>query len=127
VEKVKYSNTAPWPTPADGTGPSLQRLDPVAYGNDHVNWYADAPSPGRANGHIEINSAGTANNNLVLSFVALPGRAYTVQAREAVADGTWTNLAKFAAASGAVTREFSDPLRGPGGQRYYRLVSPAGP
>jgi len=39
----------PWPTQADGQGPSLSRIDPYAYGNDPANWHASAPSPGRPN------------------------------------------------------------------------------
>ena len=40
ADKVEYSNIAPWPAGADGTGASLQRLDPNAYGDDPINWQA---------------------------------------------------------------------------------------
>jgi len=45
VDVVRYDNQAPWPTNADGYGPSLERLNAAAYGNDPINWRA---SPGPA-------------------------------------------------------------------------------
>jgi hypothetical protein len=48
VERVRYSNAAPWPAAADGIGLSLQRSNPGAYGNDPVNWTAGGPTPGTA-------------------------------------------------------------------------------
>lgn len=49
VDKVNYTDRAPWYPTADGTGPSLQRKNPRTFGNDPVNWDAAAPTPGRAN------------------------------------------------------------------------------
>ncbi len=45
VDKVKYSDTAPWPTNADGFGMSLQRVSNTGYGNDVTNWIAAVPTP----------------------------------------------------------------------------------
>jgi hypothetical protein len=50
VERVRYSDLAPWPAAADGTGQSLQRLVLGAYGNDPVNWMAAAPTLGTSAG-----------------------------------------------------------------------------
>ncbi len=54
VDKVKYGDTSPWPSIADGStngvGISLQRRVASAYGNDPVNWLAGAPTAGGANG-----------------------------------------------------------------------------
>lgn len=51
VESVRYNDKAPWPTEADGGGPSLERYDPEAYGNDPLNWRTSRAggSPGRTN------------------------------------------------------------------------------
>ena len=38
VEEVAYSDTAPWPTAPDGSGPALRRKSLVTYGNDVANW-----------------------------------------------------------------------------------------
>ena len=46
VDKVKYSDTLPWPLAADGAGFSLQRISVTQYGNDPINWDARPPSPG---------------------------------------------------------------------------------
>ena len=46
VDRVVYSNLAPWPTNANGTGFSLQRLNFAGYGNEPTNWVAAAPSAG---------------------------------------------------------------------------------
>ncbi len=57
VDQVAYSDGShpegfaqgidPWPVEADGTGLSLTRIDPAAYGNNPENWKAAAPSPGQ--------------------------------------------------------------------------------
>ncbi len=51
VDVVRYNDKSPWPTNADGFGPSLERLDARAYGNDPVNWRASPgpASPGQEN------------------------------------------------------------------------------
>ena len=49
VERVAYSDAAPWPTNADGGGASLQRIVAANYGNDPVNWNAGTPTAGLAN------------------------------------------------------------------------------
>ncbi|MEI6810010.1 MAG: lamin tail domain-containing protein, partial [bacterium] len=50
IEGIDYDGKAPWPTAPDGQGPSLERLDPAAFGNKVSNWFAGPPggSPGRA-------------------------------------------------------------------------------
>jgi hypothetical protein len=49
VDVVHYNDKAPWPTNADGFGPSLERLNSSAYGNDPTNWQASLGpgTPGR--------------------------------------------------------------------------------
>ena len=49
VDRIKYADSTPWPTNADGLGASLQRISPVDYGNDPVNWKAEAATAGRHN------------------------------------------------------------------------------
>src|SRR5881394_2696938 len=46
VDEVRYNDKAPWPPAADGSGASLQRKNPRAYGDDPANWEAAAPTPG---------------------------------------------------------------------------------
>ncbi len=50
VERVHYTDLAPWDLIADGFGASLQRLVPGDYGNDPTNWIAASPTPGAVRG-----------------------------------------------------------------------------
>jgi hypothetical protein len=43
MERVKYSDVAPWPAAADGTGAQLERLELHSHGNDATNWRATVP------------------------------------------------------------------------------------
>ncbi len=49
VDAVRYNDKPPWPSGADGDGPSLQRLNSFAYGDDPSNWFASGITPGTAN------------------------------------------------------------------------------
>jgi hypothetical protein len=50
VDKVHYSDSAPWPSGlVDGGGLSLQREDSSSYGNEPLNWVAANPTPGSTN------------------------------------------------------------------------------
>ena len=50
-DHVKYNNSAPWPTQADGDGSALIRIDTANYGNDADNWWASnvGGTPGQPN------------------------------------------------------------------------------
>jgi hypothetical protein len=56
VDRVDYKNAAPWPTPPNGLGPSLERVSLTGCGNDVVNWYTgpDDGTPGRVNGTTDV-------------------------------------------------------------------------
>jgi hypothetical protein len=51
VDSVRYNDRAPWPTEADGMGPSIERISPELYGNELRNWrtFRRGGSPGRPN------------------------------------------------------------------------------
>jgi hypothetical protein len=51
VDEVLYSDVAPWPAGADGTGAALTRIETDEFhaGNDPTNWQAATPSPGSPN------------------------------------------------------------------------------
>ncbi len=54
MDQVTFSDTAPWPSEADGLGATLQRATANKFANDPVNWKAAAPNPGRANRSAEM-------------------------------------------------------------------------
>jgi hypothetical protein len=49
LDKVQYSDGAPWPCGTSGSGVSLQRQQAGAFGNDPLNWAGLNPTAGRAN------------------------------------------------------------------------------
>jgi hypothetical protein len=51
MERVRYNDKSPWPTEADGEGPSLERFSATDHGNDPINWRTVqyGGSPGRLN------------------------------------------------------------------------------
>jgi hypothetical protein len=82
LDVVRYNDKAPWPTNADGFGPSLERLNATAYGNDPVNWRASPgpASPGLENtgNRLPVVNAGLDQSITGTSFplvLALSGRA----------------------------------------------------
>lgn len=50
-DEVKYKDQLAWPLAADGLGGSLERTDPMAYGNVAGNWHSlpSGGTPGRTN------------------------------------------------------------------------------
>lgn len=49
VAQVRYDSTAPWPTNANGTGPSLQLIDATKDNWRVANWTSATPTPGATN------------------------------------------------------------------------------
>ena len=78
VDAVDYRDVAPWPVAADGFGPSLQRANVAAFGNDPANWVAATvtPSAGLPAGNAPVitlqptNRAVVATSDVTLSVTA---------------------------------------------------------
>jgi hypothetical protein len=49
VDAVRYSDRAPWPLGASGSGQALQRINSLAFADDPVNWAANGATPGKQN------------------------------------------------------------------------------
>jgi hypothetical protein len=51
IDAVRYGNQTPWPTTANGTGSSIERMNPSLFGDDPQNWRASpgTTSPGLNN------------------------------------------------------------------------------
>lgn len=54
VDRVDYDDKTPWPSAADGSGPSLERRTPGTYGNEPLNWWASGygGTPGGASTNV---------------------------------------------------------------------------
>ncbi|MHA3770583.1 lamin tail domain-containing protein [Verrucomicrobiota bacterium sgz303538] len=65
IDTVRYNDKAPWPSEADGQGPSLQRVNSTSYADDPVNWFASGATPGLGNAQNQpptVNLTAPANN-----------------------------------------------------------------
>ena len=69
MDEVQYTDNVPWPIAADGYGPSLQRLNLAAFGNDPINWTAAAITPGAAypGGNAPVITGQPTNKTVVAS------------------------------------------------------------
>ncbi len=65
IDRVEYDDKAPWPTAADGDGPTLQLRSPALDNALGGSWDALAPTPGRLNGS-------TAAQTQTITFAPLP-------------------------------------------------------
>ncbi len=56
VDYVRFNDRAPWPTEADGAGPSLEKNSPDVYGNEPRNWrtFRVGGSPGHPNASSNV-------------------------------------------------------------------------
>ncbi|REE07886.1 putative secreted protein (Por secretion system target) [Winogradskyella pacifica] len=59
ISQVEYSDDAPWPTSADGDGPSLELLNPDADFNEGTNWTAATNLVGQSLGDAIFASPGS--------------------------------------------------------------------
>ncbi|NHC24436.1 hypothetical protein G6553_14795, partial [Nocardioides sp. IC4_145] len=50
IDTVTYATDDPWPVRADGTGPSLELIDPTLDNNDPLNWAAATNTAGHTAG-----------------------------------------------------------------------------
>jgi hypothetical protein len=60
IDTVAYGDDAPWPTDPDGSGPSLELIDPNLDNSEPTSWQASsapAGTPGRGNGPSTIPGA----------------------------------------------------------------------
>ncbi len=120
VERVSYSDVAPWPVAADGGGASLQRIVPENFGNDPINWRAGLPTMGAPNVIPPTGAATWLGGGMVrLNFAVQPGLTYQVEYKNNLTDAEWLPLGAPLAASGEVL-VVDDPVGGQL-QRFYRL------
>lgn len=97
-EQIAYRPTLPWPPEANGQGPSLQRVNPLAYGNDPVNWFAAFPAVGVPPRPfvVQVHPAGQFVN---VTVSAVPGFRYGLEYKNDLADAAWSPAGPSAVAA----------------------------
>ena len=132
VDVVRYDDKLPWPTNANGFGPSLERRTAAAYGNDPINWQASSGtgSPGFTNGaapipfRIEsIEWVQIPAPQVILRFTAIAGLTYTVQYRDSLSAGDWLTLTNVPSPPFTQTANIPDATLGNASMRYYRILA----
>ena len=93
VDAVRYNDKPPWPASADGDGPSLQRFDSAAYGDDPANWFASGITPGAANAFNQSPSVALIAPASGEQFLAPTNLILVANASDA--DGTVTRVEFF--------------------------------
>jgi hypothetical protein len=125
MERVKYNDSSPWPTNADGRGFSLNRVKVEEYGNNPTNWVAFLPTPGRQNLQIEAFDFDRTNNRVTLRFHGLAYSSYSIAYASSPTGDTWTKLpgtnVPAQTTSGVRQVIFTAPA---GVNRFYRIACP---
>ena len=76
VAKVKYENQLPWPTNANGTGASLQLIDPHQDNWRVGNWASVSASASAASQWVYVTATGTASSSLFYIYLQSAGDVY---------------------------------------------------
>lgn len=120
IDTVTYTDRDPWPTTTDGTGPSLELMDPLADNNDPVNWAASTAPAGSTPG--AANSVATTGVRPRIAAVAATPTVPT--ANQAV-----TVTATITGQTGAIVRSQTDfgaqratPMTPTGGNSYTATI-----
>jgi hypothetical protein len=77
IDEVSYDDDAPWPSAADGFGPSLQLIDPTQDNNRVANWAAvttNTPSSGPQWRFVTVT--GTATSSRLYVYLTSKGDVY---------------------------------------------------
>jgi len=78
IDEVAYSDAPPWPTAPDGTGPSLQLIDPSRDNSRVANWSATTVNTGTnpAPQWQRVTVTGTATSSRLYIYMDSPGDLY---------------------------------------------------
>jgi hypothetical protein len=126
VDRVTYSDLAPWPASADGSGDSLQRRQLQEYANDPINWLGAPATAGTTGAALSILSIQRSGTTLTLCFTASAGANYSIQSKASLPGTTWTKVIDVTAnATGSECVDTTISLAEP--MQFYRVVTPAQP
>jgi hypothetical protein len=120
IDKIHYQDNAPWPTNADGSGNSLQRLTLGAYGNEPTNWFGALPSAGQFS--VEppsIEAVTLRGSQISLSVASSLGLTYSLEYKNDLNEPVWTPLPPPFPGTGGIL-VFTDGIV-VGTNRFYRI------
>lgn len=125
VDDVHYADQSPWPTGANGTGASLQRVSSAEYADDPINWQSAAATPGSYTPAepLRITGVEVSASQAVLHFTAAPGKAYSVLFRDSLTSGSWAKLADVPASAVGGPVKVTDSGIANVSNRFYQLMS----
>jgi hypothetical protein len=124
-----YKTFSPWPESADGTGPSLEVIDPETYLSSPFNWRASLASggtPGKP-GPAPVPSLEVIGGNGLRARFAFQGKAggsYTVHVCDAVLSDAWRVHQSIPALARDQVVEIVVDIDSGGTARFFRLTSP---
>jgi hypothetical protein len=76
VAKVRYQGQLPWPTNVNGTGASLQLIDPTQDNWRAGNWAAIKTNSASAQQWVYVSRTGTASSSLMFIYLETAGDVY---------------------------------------------------
>jgi hypothetical protein len=76
VDQVRYESAPPWPTDANGLGPSLQLIDPAQDNSRTANWAAVQTSAPPAPEWVYFFTSGTASSSTLYIYLQSAGSIY---------------------------------------------------
>ena len=120
IDSVTYGDRAPWPVEPDGSGPSLERIDPAGFADDPNNWRASAAAGGTP-GTVTFPAPPAAPYDEWLAVWELAGDAADPMA-DPDDDGI-VNLLEYALALDPA-RSFGSPVPGSVGLPVVEIPSP---
>jgi hypothetical protein len=124
-----YGTGVPWPTIADGGGPSLEVIDPQGNLNLPPNWHASAlpgGSPGKPSPvpapSLEILPPDS--GLMRVRFNGRGGAGYTVLYRDSLTSGDWQVFQRLPTLREDQAVEITIPVPGAASSYFYRVSSP---
>jgi len=99
-------------------------------GQSNLQEYTSGTNPRDTRSKLRIESLEWPrddNGKVRIAFTALPGKTYTVQYRNTIADGAWLKWMDVPAQNLPRRIELTDPIGDSSQSRYYRIVTPRQP
>lgn len=127
IQEFTYGDGSPWPSEADGAGPSLEALNLEADPSAPENWRASQAPGGSPGGEqaraLTVGPIHFADGRIEITLEAEADAGYTVWSSPDLAAGEWTVLETIPPGE-ARTEIIRDEPAPEDRQRYYRVSSP---